>query len=171
MNVVTYCRLSKDDNKTRYSSIEAQKQLAYDYAEKRNWTIKSHYIDDDVTGYIENEKRPQFYKMLQDIEQKKIDVVIAKDLSRFGRKNSITLTNIDIFKEMGVNLILTKDSLLGTFDLQKDDDDLIGLTTWFNERYVKDVSVKVKTGMLNQQKNGTLLQGTKFGYLKTHKKR
>jgi DNA invertase Pin-like site-specific DNA recombinase len=112
MNVVGYCRLSKDDNKSRYSSIESQQQLAFDYAQKRNWTIQKFYIDDDVTGFIENEKRPAFYEMLKDIEFGKIDVVIAKDLSRFGRKNSITLSNIDLFKELGINLILTKDTML-----------------------------------------------------------
>ena len=112
MNVVGYCRLSKDDNKSRYSSIEAQQQLAFDYAQKRNWTIQKFYIDDDVTGFIENEKRPAFYEMLQEVECGKIDVVIAKDLSRFGRKNSITLSNIDLFKELDINLVLTKDTML-----------------------------------------------------------
>ena len=168
MNVVSYCRLSKDDNRTRYSSIEAQKQLALDYAQKKNWKIQKFYEDDDVTGFVENERRPAFYEMLQDIECGKIDVVIVKDLSRFGRKNSLTLTNIDYFKELGINLILTKDSMLsGEFNLQEDDDSMLGLSTWFNEKYVKELSAKVKIGMHHQQKNGTLLQGPKFGYLKT----
>ena len=113
MNVVSYCRLSKDDNKSRYTSIEAQKQLALDYAKKKDWVIQKFYIDDDVTGFIANEKRPEFYKMLQSIDNGNIDVVIAKDLSRFGRKNSITLGNIDLFKDLDVNLILTKDPMLG----------------------------------------------------------
>jgi len=171
MNVVAYCRLSKDDNKSRYSSIEAQQQLALDYSKKRGWVIQKFYIDDDVTGFVENEKRPEFYKMLQAIDDGNVDVVIAKDLSRFGRKNSITLSNIDLFKDLDVNLILTQDPMLGgEFDLQEDDDSLVGLSTWFNERYVKDISVKVKTGMHHQQQNGTLLQGPKFGYIKTSKK-
>lgn len=170
MNVVSYSRLSKDDNKGRYSSIEAQQQLALDYAKKKNWTIQKAYIDDDFSGYIENEKRPNFYEMFQLLEEGKIDVVIAKDLSRVGRNGAITLSNIEVFKDLGANLILTKDPMLGEFNLKEHGDDMIGLLTWLNERYVRDTSVKVKAGMHNRQKNGLLIQGFKFGYKKTDKK-
>lgn len=49
MNVVCYCRLSKDDNRSRYTSIEGQQQLAQEYAEKHSLTITQFYIDDDQT--------------------------------------------------------------------------------------------------------------------------
>lgn len=120
-------------------------------------------------GYISNDERPEFSKMLQDIEEGKIDIILAKDLSRIGRKGSRTLTFIDELKEKNVNLILTKDTF-GEFNLLEGDDDLLGLSTWFNERYVKEVSKKVKIGMHKQLEKGILLQGTKFGYLKTAKK-
>ncbi|MCI8760637.1 MAG: recombinase family protein [Clostridia bacterium] len=120
-------------------------------------------------GYISNDERPEFSKMLNDIEDGKIDIILAKDLSRIGRKGSRTLTFIDDLKEKNVNLILTKDTF-GEFNLLEGDDDLLGLSTWFNERYVKEVSKKVKVGMHKQLEKGILLQGTKFGYLKTEKK-
>ncbi len=169
MKVVCYCRLSKDDNKSRYSSINSQIELAKEYANSHNWNISKYYIDDNVSGYISNDERPQFSKMLQDINDGKVDIILAKDLSRIGRKGSRTLTFIDDLKEKNVNLILTKDTF-GEFNLLEGDDDLLGLSTWFNERYVKEVSKKVKIGMHKQLEKGILLQGTKFGYLKTSKK-
>lgn len=120
-------------------------------------------------GYISNDERPEFSKMLTDIDNGKVDIILAKDLSRIGRKGSRTLTFIDELKEKNVNLILTKDTF-GEFNLLEGDDDLLGLSTWFNERYVKEVSKKVKIGMHKQLEKGILLQGTKFGYLKTAKK-
>ncbi len=169
MKVVCYCRLSKDDNKSRYSSIKAQMELAKEYADSQGWDILKYYIDDNVSGYISNDERPQFSQMLQDIDDGKVDIILAKDLSRIGRKGSRTLTFIDELKERNVNLILTKDTF-GEFNLLEGDDDLLGLSTWFNERYVKEVSKKVKIGMHKQLEKGILLQGTKFGYLKTAKK-
>lgn len=169
MKVVCYCRLSKDDNKSRYSSINSQMELAKEYADSQGWNISKYYIDDNVSGYISDDERPEFSKMLTDIDDGKVDIILAKDLSRIGRKGSRTLTFIDELKEKNVNLILTKDTF-GEFNLLEGGDDLLGLSTWFNERYVKEVSKKVKIGMHKQLEKGILLQGTKFGYLKTAKK-
>ena len=55
MKVVCYCRLSKDDNKSRYSSINAQMELAKEYADSQGWSISKYYIDDNVSGYISND--------------------------------------------------------------------------------------------------------------------
>lgn len=49
MKVVCYCRLSKDDNKSRYSSIDAQIELAKEYADSKGWDISKYYIDDNVS--------------------------------------------------------------------------------------------------------------------------
>lgn len=138
--------------------------LSYKVGIYLNITLMIMYL-----GYISNDERPEFSKMLQDIEEGKVDIILAKDLSRIGRKGSRTLTFIDELKEKNVNLILTKDTF-GEFNLLEGDDDLLGLSTWFNERYVKEVSKKVKIGMHKQLEKGILLQGTKFGYLKTAKK-
>ena len=100
-----YCRLSRDEDKENYSSIEEQKRIIKEYVSSRNWIIndKDFYIDDNVSGYTFN--RPEFTKMLEKVKVGKIDVVIAKDLSRIGRNNGKVLVLIDEFKDMQKNMI------------------------------------------------------------------
>lgn len=165
MTVVGYCRLSRDEDKENYSSIEEQKRIIKDYASSRNWIIedKDFYIDDNVSGYTFN--RPEFTKMLEKVKGGKIDVVIAKDLSRIGRNNGKVLVLIDEFKNMQKNLILVSE-MGGTYDVLNDRDDTIGITTWFNERYVKDCSRKTRDHMYSKQKTGRLVMGNYYGYVK-----
>ena len=165
-----YCRLSRDEDKENYSSIEEQKRIIKDYASTRNWIIedKDFYIDDNVSGYTFN--RPEFTKMLEKVKVGKIDVVIAKDLSRIGRNNGKVLVLIDEFKNMQKNMILVSE-MCGTYDVQNDRDDTIGITTWFNERYVKDCSRKTRDHMYSKQKTARLIMGNYYGYEKVFEDR
>ena len=160
-----YCRLSRDEDKENYSSIEEQKRIIKEYAYSRNWIIedKDIYIDDNISGYTFN--RPEFTKMIEKVKGGKIDVVIAKDLSRIGRNNGKVLVLIDEFKNMQKNLILVSE-MGGTYDVLNDRDDTIGITTWFNERYVKDCSRKTRDHMYSKQKTGRLVMGNYYGYVK-----
>ncbi len=163
-----YCRLSRDEDKENYSSIEEQKRIIKEYASTRNWNIddKDFYIDDNVSGYTFN--RPEFTKMLEKVKGGKIDVVIAKDLSRIGRNNGKVLVLIDEFKNMQKNLILVSE-MGGSYDVLNDRDDTIGITTWFNERYVKDCSRKTRDHMYSKQKTARLIMGNYYGYEKIFK--
>lgn len=165
LTVVGYCRLSRDEDKENYASIEEQKRIIKDYATTRNWNIEDQdfYIDDNVSGYTFN--RPEFSKMIERVKGGNIDVVIAKDLSRIGRNNGKVLVLIDEFKEMQKNLILVSE-MCGTYDVLNDRDDTIGITTWFNERYVKDCSRKTRDHMYSKQKTGRLIMGNYYGYVK-----
>ena len=163
-----YCRLSRDEDKENYSSIEEQKRIIKDYAISRNWFISDNdfYIDDNVSGYTFN--RPEFSKMMEKVQKGEIDVVIAKDLSRIGRNNGLVLVLIDEFKNMQKNLILVSE-MGGSYDVLNDRDDTIGITTWFNERYVKDCSRKTRDHMYSKQKDGRLIMGNYYGYEKIFK--
>ena len=67
-----YCRLSRDEDKENYSSIEEQKRIIKEYASTRNWIIEDRdfYIDDNVSGYTFN--RPEFTKMLEKVKEEKL---------------------------------------------------------------------------------------------------
>ena len=165
ITVSAYARLSRDEDRENYSSIEEQINIIKEYAKSRGWDITDEnvYIDDNVSGYTFD--RPKFAQMLENVSAGKIDVVIAKDLSRIGRNNGKVLCLIEDFKKAGKNLILISE-MGGVYDVQNDRDDTIGITTWFNERYVKDISRKVRTNMLSKQKDGRLIMGNYYGYEK-----
>ena len=166
MTVVGYCRLSRDEDKENYSSIEEQKRIIIDYAKTRNWNISDFYIDDNVSGYTFN--RPEFTEMIEKVKCGKIDAVIVKDLSRIGRNNGRVLVLIDDFKNMQKNLIAVSE-MGGSYDVLNDRDDMIGITTWFNERYVKECSKKTRDHMYSKQKSGRLIMGNYYGYEKVFK--
>lgn len=83
--VAKYMRLSRDDGDDRESeSIENQRDIIDNYiSEYEDLEVISEYVDDGFTGT--NFNRPGFQKMLKGIEDGKIDCIITKDLSRFGR--------------------------------------------------------------------------------------
>ena len=80
-----YLRLSRDDkNSDSVSmSISNQRDMLVDYVEERGWQVENIYIDDGISGTTF--ERPSFKRMIADIEKKRINMVICKDLSRLGR--------------------------------------------------------------------------------------
>lgn len=154
--VYGYVRLSRDDNKRNYSSIENQKKIIQKYGKDNHMTIRFIYEDDGVSGYSFN--RPAFQKMMADLNT--IDVIIAKDLSRIGRHNAKVLLFLEEMEEMGKRVILIDDN----YDSFYSDDDIIGIKTWDNERHVKNTSRKVRRIKRMEQENGTLVSQPPFGY-------
>ena len=80
-----YVRLSRDDDKRNYVSIENQKLIINQYASDHGMVIDRWYEDDGVSGYIFD--RPGFQQMMADLD-KDIDTVYVKDFSRLGRHNA-----------------------------------------------------------------------------------
>ena len=94
--VAIYCRLSKDDEQIGDSvSIETQKMLLSGYCINQDFEIVDTYIDDGFSGL--NFNRPSFRRMINDIEDGKIDIVVTKDLSRLGRDYIQTGYYIDVY--------------------------------------------------------------------------
>lgn len=143
-----YVRLSRDDNKRNYSSIENQKLIIQKYAEENNMIVRHIYEDDGISGYSFN--RPQFQNMMAHLDS--IDVIVAKDLSRIGRHNAKVLLFLEEMEEQGKRVILIDDN----YDSLYSDDDIIGIKTWDNERHVKNTSRKVKRIKKMEQENGRL---------------
>ena len=138
-----YVRLSRDDNKRNYSSIENQKKIIQQYAEENNMIIRHIYEDDGISGY--------FQKMMASLDT--INIIVAKDLSRIGRHNAKVLLFLEEMEEMGKRVILIDDN----YDSFYSDDDIIGIKTWDNERHVKNTSRKVKRIKRMEQESGTLV--------------
>lgn len=151
-----YVRLSRDDNKRNYSSIENQKKIIQKYAEENNMIVRRIYEDDGISGYSFN--RPDFQNMMSNLNA--IDVIVAKDLSRIGRHNAKVLLFLEEMEEQGKRVILIDDN----YDSLYSDDDIIGIKTWDNERHVKNTSRKVKRIKKMEQENGTLKCAPPFGY-------
>ncbi|MCX7749743.1 MAG: recombinase family protein [Clostridia bacterium] len=165
MRVVGYARLSRDEDKENYSSIISQCGIIHEYASEKDWIIDQIYIDDNVSGYTFD--RPAFNEMLSAMEAGSVDVIIAKDLSRIGRHNAKTLLFIEKLKETNKRLILVEEG--NGYDTNEDEDDIIGIKTWYNERYVKDISRKIRSSMRVKQRNGLLIMHESYGYRKDPK--
>lgn len=159
---VGYVRLSRDDDKKNYVSIENQKLIINQYAAEQGVVIDQWYEDDGISGYIFD--RPGFQQLMADLE-KNIDTVYVKDFSRLGRHNAKVLLLLDEFRERGKHLIVIDDN----YDSMDSSDDTIGIKTWFNERYVKDTSKKIKRALGARQKEGTLMTQPPFGYRRNEK--
>lgn len=157
-----YVRLSRDDDHKNYVSIENQKLIINQYATDHGAVIDRWYEDDGISGYIFD--RPGFQQMMADLK-KDIDTVYVKDFSRLGRHNAKVLLLLDEFQERGKHLIVIDDN----YDSMDSSDDTIGIKTWFNERYVKDTSKKIKHAIGARQKEGTLITRPPFGYRRNSK--
>ena len=136
-----YLRLSRSDGDQQESnSIKNQRALLNDYLGKHPELHKvDEYVDDGYSGT--NFERPDFKRMMQDIENRKINCIIVKDLSRFGRNYIETGRYLErIFPFMGVRFIAINDGV----DSAQGDNDFAPLRNIFNEWLVRDTSKKIK---------------------------
>lgn len=164
--VYGYARLSRDEDKKNYGSIETQINIINDYATKNNWKVEKIFIDDDVSGYLPIEKRPAFYELYNLVtNSKEKPIVLTKDWSRLSRNNGIAQTLLNEWKNTEVELILIKE-MGAPFNILTDNDDIVGITTWINERYVKETSRKVRDALSDRMKAGVVVMGPRYGYIK-----
>ncbi len=167
LRVAGYARISHDEDKESYESIVNQKNIMSDYA-KTHFGV-SHvtlFEDDNFSGYTFN--RPAFTQLRQALEAGQFDVVLAKDLSRFGRHNARTLIFLEEMQGLSVRVIAINDAV----DTQDEHSDLtLGVKTWYNELYVKDISKKIKSTIANKQKNATWMCAVPYGYIMTDYKK
>ena len=157
---ITYSRLSRDDYQKKYVSIQNQKSITQKYAAEHGITIDREFEDDGFSGYTMD--RPDFNELKHLIDENMVDTLIAKDLSRLGRHNGNVLLFLERLQQHNVRLILVDDN----YDSATDSDDIIGIKTWYNERYVKEASRKVRSAMKVMQEKGELILRVPYGYEK-----
>lgn len=150
LRTALYCRLSKDDMKQGDSeSIKTQVTMLTQYAKEHGFVVMNIYKDDGYSGL--NFDRPDFNRMLDDIEDGKIDVVITKDLSRLGRDHLQVGHFTEIYFPMKrVRYIAINDMV----DTANKNNDIGALKNVMNEFYSRDNSRKIRSAIRARSKAG-----------------
>ncbi len=156
-----YCRLSIEDGRENESmSIQNQKSLLKDFAEKNGFLDYEFYVDDGYTG--RNFNRPSFQQMIADIEAGKIKCVVTKDLSRLGRNYIEAGSYIEVFfPRHNVRYIAITD---GVDSVNRQEMDITPFKNILNDLYSRDISKKVLAGWMARSRQGKFLGGpTPYG--------
>lgn len=159
MKVWLYYRLSRDED-AELNSLNNQRNILVEYANANNHEIVGESFDDNVSGM--NFNREGISKIYEQVENKAIDAIIVKDLSRLGRHRTQTAMFIDYLREHDVRVL----SVTENIDTSNEDDDLmIGFKGIFNDMYARDISKKIRAGYKQKQKNGIVIT-VPLGYFK-----
>lgn len=147
-----YIRLSREDgDKQESESIGNQRKILQRYVKENNLCLVKEYVDDGISGTTFN--RPSFNELLQDIENKTIDMVITKDLSRLGRdyiKTGFYLE--DYFPKNNIRYVAITDGIDTYID--STNNDITPFKAIMNDMYAKDISKKIRSVLKEKQKQG-----------------
>ena len=162
-----YTRLSKDDgDKPESDSIANQKALIRDFLGRHpEIQIVSEKSDDGYSGV--NFDRPAFNEMMDEVRSGKVDCIVVKDLSRFGRNYIESGNYIErVFPFMGVRFIAINDNY-DSAEKSHSDSLIIPFKNLINDAYCKDISVKIRSQLEIKRKKGEFIGAfAVYGYLK-----
>lgn len=161
-----YIRLSREDgDKLESESVSNQRDILHRYIKENGYILIDEYVDDGVSGTTF--ERPEFKRMISDIEEKRIDMVITKDLSRLGRDYIKTGYYIEnYFPENAVRYV----SILDGIDTYADENnnDVTPFKAIINDMYAKDISKKIKGVLKEKELKGEYLGSyAPYGYKKS----
>lgn len=164
-NLITaiYCRLSQEDDlQGESNSIKNQKLILQQYAEQHRFPNIQFYVDDGYSGA--NFNRPDFKRMMNDIEHGKVGIVIVKDQSRLGRDYLQTGMLMEItFPQYDVRFIAVNDGV----DSANGVSDFSGIKNYFNDFYARDTSRKIRAVQRAKGERGERVGTTiPYGYMK-----
>ena len=153
-----YIRLSREDgDKQESESIGNQRKIIERYINEQNLTLVDEYVDDGISGTTFDRK--SFNRMINDIENGKINMVITKDLSRLGRDYIKTGYYIEnYFPEKRVRYV----SILDGIDTYEEtvNNDITPFKAIMNDMYAKDISKKIRSVFKEKQKQGEYMCST-----------
>jgi DNA invertase Pin-like site-specific DNA recombinase len=168
-NAVDYLRLSKEDgDKAESDSIANQRDLITNFVKSMpEIRLCSERIDDGFSGVDFN--RPAFNLMMEDIKAGRINCIIVKDLSRFGRNYIEAGRYIErIFPFLGVRFIAINDGYDSAKEKSTSDDIIIPFKNLVNDAYCRDISVKIRSQLEVKRKNGEFIGSfAVYGYMKS----
>ena len=162
-DIAGYCRISVDEELDRdNTSIENQKAIIADFVRQRfPDSSLTFYEDRDRSGYT-FEQRENYQTMRRELMRHKYDILIVKDFSRFSRRNSRGLVELEDLRDAGVRIISIGDGI----DFPNDDDWLkIQFQFLINEMPVTDTSKKVKSVIKRRQTDGKWICAAPYGYI------
>lgn len=168
-NTVVYARLSVEDNNRTgdRESITMQRYMLEKYVDAQaDMRLCGVFCDNGETGT--DFERPEFERLMEGIRNRRIDCVVVKDLSRFGRNYVETGYYLEkIFPYLGVRFVAVNDN----YDSKKDKNGnelVISLKNLVNDLYAKDISQKVNTALETKQRKGEFIGAfPPYGYLKS----
>ncbi|MBE6851633.1 MAG: stage V sporulation protein T [Ruminococcus sp.] len=167
-SIAGYCRISVDEELDRdNTSIENQKSMIADFV-KRKFPdcILDFYEDRDRSGYT-FEQREGYQELRKKMLMKEYDILIVKDFSRFSRRNSKGLVELEDLRDAGMRIISIGDSIdYPTYD----DWTAIQFRFLINEMPVTDTSKKVKSVIKRRQEEGRWICAVPYGYVMTNHK-
>ena len=167
-NAGIYIRLSQEDKSKLYEtdseSVTNQKDILRNFCKKKGFNLAGEYVDDGYSGT--NFDRPGFNKMIEDIKDKKINLIIVKDLSRLGRDHVMTGYYIETyFPENKVRFI----SIVENYDSIKNQasNDSSTFIIACNDYYSKQNSLKIRNVLDSKRREGKFI-GSKpcYGYMR-----
>lgn len=161
--IAGYCRISVDEELDRdNTSIENQKAIISDFvARKFPGSELVFYEDRDRSGYT-FEQREGYQAMRRELVAHQLDILVVKDFSRFSRRNSRGLVELEDLRDAGVRIISIGDNI----DFPNDDDWLkIQFQFLLNEMPVTDTSRKVKSVIRRRQEDGKWICAAPYGYI------
>lgn len=167
-NAAVYARLSKEDEQRGDSaSIETQVEMLTRYVAEHGWNLAEVYKDDGYTG-TNFDRRPAFNEMMEKVRGREINLVVVKDLSRFGR-NYLEVgqyTELE-FPALGCRFIAVNDNV-DSLNRGNNDEIFIAFRNIFNEHYSRDISRKIRSAMNTSCRSGKFIGAfAPFGYMKS----
>jgi DNA invertase Pin-like site-specific DNA recombinase len=161
-----YCRLSHEDELAGESnSISNQKDILKKYADEHGFFNTQYYIDDGYSGV--DFERPDFKRMIDDVDNGKIETIITKDLSRLGRNHlHVGLYTEEYFPKNNVRYIAINDNV-DTANPNSSGTDMAAFYNIFNEFHVKETSKKIRaTWRIKAQRGERVASRPAYGYMK-----
>lgn len=168
LHIAGYCRISVDDElDSDNTSIENQKAIIADYVSRKFPMAKLDFFDDrDRSGYT-FEQREGYQTLRRKMMRHEYDILIIKDFSRFSRRNSKGLVELEDLRDAGMRIISIGDSIdYPTFD----DWTSIQFRFLINEMPVTDTSKKVRSVVKRRQEEGRWICAVPYGYVMTNSK-
>ena len=164
-NIAGYTRISFEDDEEKEkdnTSIENQKAIIEDFVRRKfPGSRLTFYEDRDRSGYT-FESREDYQRMRKAMMAHKIDILVVKDFSRFSRRNSRGLVELEDLRDAGIRIISIGDNI----DYPNDDDWLkIQFQFLINEMPVTDTSKKVRNVIRRRQEDGKWICAAPYGYI------